>query len=72
MFQADPFVPAKVEARRFVAREGQREYLHPDYVSDVVSDDRAASRAPRALAVKLAVMAIVMVGLLTAVLVIFT
>jgi hypothetical protein len=68
-----------MEGRWSSPREGQSEYLHPDYLPGRTSDGQgqapdvdAPSPASRSLAVKLIVMAMVMIGLLVGVMVIFT
>ena len=72
----DSFLWGKLSAREYVPREGQREYMQPDYYGRDRKDDRprddAVRRAERALAVKLIVMVMVVLGLLVGVIVIFT
>ena len=56
--------------RRFVARDGRNEFLRPTYGSDGEGD--RPPRLARSLVLKLVAMAIVMIGLLIAIIVIFT
>ena len=76
---SNPFFRLKAEGRDYVPREGQHEYVHPDHYSALRSEqdgpvdaNRSSSKAVRSLAAKLIVMALLMVGLLVAVIVIFT
>jgi hypothetical protein len=72
----DSFLWGKLSGREYVPREGQSEYMQPDYYGrdrrDGPPGDPASRRAARTLAVKLVVMAMVILGLLVAVMVIFT
>ena len=56
--------------RRFVAREGRNEFLRPTYGSD--GDGDRPPRLARSLALRIALMAILMFGVLVAIMVIFT
>ena len=67
-FDSDLDRVGRVGGRRFVAPEGRSQFLHPTYESDA---DVSPSDS-RSVALKLVVMAIVMLGLLVAVIVIFT
>ena len=76
---SNPFFRLKAEGRDYVPREGQHEYVHPDHYSPLRSEQdgpgdakSSSSKAARYLAGKLIAMAMVMVGLLVAVIVIFT
>ena len=72
-FDSDIDRTLRVGGRRFVAPEGREEFLRPTYGSDAGGDgDTSPPKVPRTVALKLLVMAIVMLGLLAAVMVIFT
>ena len=58
--------------RRFVAREGRNEFLRPTYGSDGDGDGDRPPRLTRSLALKIALMAILMIGVLVAIMAIFT
>jgi hypothetical protein len=70
-FDSDIDRTLRVGGRRFVAPEGRGEFLRPTYGSDA-DGDTSPPKVPRTVALKLLVMAIVMLGLLAAVMVIFT
>ena len=61
----------RVGGRRFVAPEGRQQYLRPTYGSDA-DGDPSSPKVSRSVALKLLVMVIVILGLLAAVIVIFT
>lgn len=74
----DPFLHGRIEGRRYVAREGRDEYLHPNYLPGQGGDqgqtpgDRAPVHVLRTVVAQLVVMATVMLAILVAVILIFT
>ncbi|MEO8695584.1 MAG: hypothetical protein ABI658_18825 [Acidimicrobiales bacterium] len=68
----DPFVQGRIEGRRYVPREGQHEYLHPDFLSGRDGDQQKQGRVPRKVVTQLIVMAMVMIVILVALILIFT
>ena len=72
----DSFLWGKLSGREYVPREGQNEYMQPDYYGrdrrDGPPGDAASRRASRTLAFKLILMVMVVLGLLVGVMVIFT
>jgi hypothetical protein len=72
----DPFLHGRIEGRRYVAREGRDEYLHPNYLPGQ-GDDRgragegARAHVPRTVVAQLIVMATVMIATLVALILIF-